>query len=66
MNPPRFRPLTVDFFHDVVCSWCYVMSPRLRQAAAELGIQVRQRSFVLQDNREQMVRSSARWRAPRA
>ena len=28
---------------------------RLRQAAAELGIQVRQRSFVLQDNREQMV-----------
>ena len=45
----------MDFFHDVVCSWCYVMSPRLRQAAAELGIQVRQRSFVLQDNREQMV-----------
>ena len=44
----------MDFFHDVVCSWCYVMS-RLRQAAAELGIQVRQRSFVLQDNREQMV-----------
>ena len=56
MNPsPASAPLTVDFFHDVVCSWCYVMSPRLRQAAAELGIQVRQRSFVLQDNREQMV-----------
>lgn len=56
MNPtPASAPLTVDFFHDVVCSWCYVMSPRLRQVAAELGIQVRQRSFVLQDNREQMV-----------
>ena len=56
MNPTSASaPLTVDFFHDVVCSWCYVMSPRLRQVAAELGIQVRQRSFVLQDNREQMV-----------
>ena len=47
-------PLTVDFFHDVVCGWCYVMSPRLRQVAAELGIAVRQRSFVLQDSPEQM------------
>ncbi|WP_313380440.1 DsbA family oxidoreductase [Achromobacter insolitus] len=47
-------PLTVDFFHDVVCGWCYVMSPRLRQVAAELGIAVRQRSFVLQDTPEQM------------
>lgn len=59
-------PLTVDFFHDVVCGWCYVMSPRLRQVAAELGVTVRQRSFVLQESPEQMRRVSARWNAPSA
>lgn len=47
---------TIEFFHDVVCGWCYVMSPRLRQASAELGIEVRHRSFVLQDSREEMIR----------
>ena len=48
-------PLIIDFFHDAVCGWCYVMSPRLRQVAAELGIQVRHHTFVLQDSREQML-----------
>ena len=47
--------LLIDFYHDVVCGWCYVMSPRLRQVAGELGIQVRHHTFVLQDSREQMV-----------
>jgi predicted DsbA family dithiol-disulfide isomerase len=46
---------TIDFFHDVVCGWCYVMSPRLRQVASELGLRVRQRSFVLQASRAEMV-----------
>ncbi|NIF86226.1 thioredoxin domain-containing protein [Comamonas sp. Tr-654] len=46
---------TIDFFHDVVCGWCYVMSPRLRQVAGELGLRVRQRSFVLQASRAEMV-----------
>ncbi|MBD9375685.1 DsbA family protein [Rhizobium sp. ARZ01] len=50
-------PLTIDFFHDVVCGWCYVMSPRLRQVAGELDIEVRHRSFVLQDSRERMVQA---------
>ena len=45
----------IDFFHDVVCGWCYVMSPRLRQVARELGLRVRQRSFVLQASRAEMV-----------
>ena len=48
-------PLVIDFYHDVVCGWCYVMSPRLRQVTGELGIQVRHHTFVLQDSREQMV-----------
>lgn len=50
-------PLTIDFFHDVVCGWCYVMSPRLRQVAAELDIEIRHRTFVLQDSREKMVQA---------
>ena len=45
----------IDFFHDVVCGWCYVMSPRLRQVTRELGLRVRQRSFVLQASRAEMV-----------
>ncbi len=48
-------PLIIDFYHDAVCGWCYVMSPRLRQVAGELGIQVHHHTFVLQDSREQMV-----------
>ena len=50
---------TIDFFHDVVCGWCYVMSPRLRQVARELGLRVRQRSFVLQASRAEMVAREA-------
>ncbi|WP_340569770.1 DsbA family protein [Stenotrophomonas sp. G106K1] len=45
----------VDFFHDVVCGWCFVLAPRLLQVSTEFGIQVRHRSFVLQDSREQMI-----------
>lgn len=54
--PGGASALTIEFFHDVVCGWCYVMSPRLRQVSAELGIEVRHRSFVLQDSREEMIR----------
>ncbi len=54
---PLVSPLIIDFFHDAVCGWCYVMSPRLRQVAADLGIQVRHHTFVLQDSREQMLRA---------
>ena len=54
VQPPS-SPLLIDFFHDAVCGWCYVTSPRLRKVAGELGIQVRHHTFVLQDSREQMV-----------
>jgi predicted DsbA family dithiol-disulfide isomerase len=55
--PPLAQPAApaIDFFHDVVCGWCYVMSPRLRQVARELGLRVRHRSFVLQASRAEMV-----------
>ncbi|KIC39630.1 DsbA family oxidoreductase [Leisingera sp. ANG-M7] len=41
--------LTIDFFHDAVCGWCFVMSPKLRKLAAEFPIRVHHRTFVLQD-----------------
>lgn len=47
---------TVEFYHDVVCGWCYVMSPRLRRLADEFGFEVKHRAFVLQHSRQEMER----------
>ncbi|TDK41356.1 DsbA family oxidoreductase [Antarcticimicrobium luteum] len=47
--------LTLDFYHDVVCGWCFNLSPRLHRLAEEFGLKVRHRSFVLQDSPAQMV-----------
>ena len=30
--------LTIDFFHDVVCCWCFNISSRLRDLAAEFEV----------------------------
>lgn len=50
------RPtLTLDFFHDVVCGWCFNLSPRLRQLATEFSLEVVHHTFVLQENRDQMI-----------
>ncbi|UAA37485.1 DsbA family protein [Paraneptunicella aestuarii] len=47
--------LTVEFFHDAVCGWCYVQSPRLRKIAQEMDIKVVQRCFVLQRNNQEII-----------
>lgn len=47
--------IKIEFFHDVVCGWCFVMSPRLRQIAHELSVEIEHRSFVLQSSRAEMV-----------
>lgn len=47
--------LTIDFFHDVVCGWCFNISPRLRQLAVEFDLDVRHHTFVLQENPGQMI-----------
>lgn len=47
--------LTLDFYHDVVCGWCFNISPRLRRLAEEFDLEVRHRSFVLQDDPRRMV-----------
>ncbi|MBY6059548.1 DsbA family protein [Leisingera daeponensis] len=49
------RPLTIDFYHDVVCAWCFNISPRMRALAAEFDLDIRHRTFVLQDSKEAMA-----------
>lgn len=53
--------LTVDFYHDVVCCWCFNISSRMRTLALEFDLDIRHRTFVLQDSREAMA---ARWGTP--
>ncbi|QDC08480.1 disulfide bond formation protein DsbA [Oceanicola sp. D3] len=53
--------LTIDFFHDVVCCWCFNISSRMRALEEEFDLDVRHRTFVLQASRAEMA---ARWGAP--
>ncbi len=47
--------IQIEFFHDAVCGWCYILSPRLRKMAAKYPVKVIHRAFVLQRNDEEMV-----------
>ena len=47
--------MTLDFFHDVVCGWCFNISPRLHALAAEFDLDIRHRTFVLQADRAEMI-----------
>jgi putative protein-disulfide isomerase len=53
--------LTIDFFHDVVCCWCFNISSRMRSLADEFDLDIRHRSFVLQASRQEMAE---RWGTP--
>lgn len=53
--------LTIDFFHDVVCCWCFNISSRMRGLASEFDLDIRHKTFVLQASRAEMA---ARWGAP--
>lgn len=53
--------LTIDFFHDAVCCWCFNISSRMRDLAAEFDLDIRHRTFVLQASSAEMA---ARWGTP--
>ena len=53
--------LTIDFFHDVVCCWCFNISSRMRDLADEFDLDIRHRTFVLQASRAEMA---SRWGTP--
>ena len=55
--------LTLGFFHDTVCCWCFNVSSRLRRLADELPLDIRHHSVVLQASRDEM---RARWGSPAA
>ena len=50
--------MKIEFFHDVVCGWCYIQSSVLRKLSKELEIKVTQRNFILQRNDHEMI---SRW-----
>ncbi|MEQ9693099.1 DsbA family protein [Shimia sp. SDUM112013] len=54
--------LTVDFFHDVVCCWCFNISSRMRDLSVLFDLDVRHHTFVLQASRAEMA---ARWGTPK-
>lgn len=47
--------LKVEFFHDAVCAWCFVLSPHLKALREEFDLDIQHRSFVLQTNNAQMI-----------
>ncbi len=47
--------IKIEFYHDAVCGWCYILSPRLRKLLKNKNIEIQQRCFVLQRNNEEMV-----------
>ncbi|MCV2866653.1 DsbA family protein [Albidovulum sediminicola] len=53
--------LTIDFFHDVVCCWCFNISSRMRGLAEDFDLDLRHRTFVLQADRAEMAE---RWGRP--
>jgi len=47
--------IKVDFYHDTVCGWCYVLSPRLRKISKEFELDIHHKTFVLQRDNSEMV-----------
>jgi predicted DsbA family dithiol-disulfide isomerase len=50
------KTITIDFYHDVICAWCYVLSPRIRKLAKnDSNIIVNHHSFALLPNEKTIV-----------
>jgi len=49
--------ITVEFFHDVLCAWCYCLSPRMRKIVAKFPeVRVVHRCFALAPEPESIAR----------
>ena len=50
--------IKIDFFHDVLCVWCYIASPRLRKAIEQFdgNIEVKHRCFALAPTQDDITR----------
>ncbi|GMM90475.1 DsbA family protein [Vibrio fortis] len=47
--------IRIEFFHDVVCGWCYIQSPILRKIQEKYNVEVIHRCFVLQRTPQEMA-----------
>ncbi len=54
--------LTIDFFHDAVCCWCFNISSRMRDLADKFDLDIRHHTFVLQASPAEMA---TRWGTPK-
>ncbi|WFD09669.1 DsbA family oxidoreductase [Tepidibacter hydrothermalis] len=53
----KSKKVTIEFFHDVICSWCYILSPRLRKLVKEIPeVEVIHHSFALSKSPEHTIR----------
>jgi len=55
INKEMSKKIRVDFFHDVICGWCYVLSPRLRQLAKEFNLDIHHHAFALSASQADMI-----------
>jgi putative protein-disulfide isomerase len=54
----KSNKITVEFFHDVLCAYCYALSPRLRKLAEKYPqIEVIHRSFTLSFSPDDTIRA---------
>jgi predicted DsbA family dithiol-disulfide isomerase len=49
MKTGENEPVTIEFFHDVLCAWCYAFSPRIEKLAQQFPEQISivHRAFAL-------------------
>lgn len=47
--------MKIEFFHDVVCGWCYIQSPALRKLQENYNVEIVHRCFILQRNDREMI-----------
>ncbi|PTQ55020.1 MAG: DSBA oxidoreductase [Candidatus Carbobacillus altaicus] len=48
--------LEIEFFHDVLCAWCFALSPRMRQLVSQYPeVRVIHRAFALAPTPESLV-----------
>lgn len=58
MKTGNDKSVTIEFFHDVLCAWCYAFSPRLKKLAQQFPGQVSivHRAFALAPSIEAIER----------
>ena len=51
------KKIKIDFFHDVICSWCYILSSRMHKLAEEFPeLEIIHHSFALSKDSQDTIR----------